>query len=90
MTSTYYTHHIGMTSYLDGAHVDDAAQLVDHQGGQGLAGHILGNDEQGLVQAGHLRGTEQGSTCCSTFAYGINACAVSQLHRGRFMRNNFV
>jgi hypothetical protein len=39
---------------LDRAHLQGAAQLVDHQGGQRLALDILGDDEQRLARARHL------------------------------------
>ena len=39
---------------LDGCDVEDATDLVDHQGGQRLTGHILGKDQQRLVQLGDL------------------------------------
>ena len=34
---------------LDGADLQGAAQLVDHQGGQGLALDVLGDDQEGLA-----------------------------------------
>jgi hypothetical protein len=39
---------------LDGAGLEDAADVVHHQGGQGLALHVLGDDQQGLAGLGHL------------------------------------
>jgi hypothetical protein len=39
---------------LDRTHLQGAAQLVHHQGGQGLALHVLGDDQQGLAHLGHL------------------------------------
>src|SRR5712691_8775974 len=39
---------------LHRAHLQRAAQLVDHQRGQRLALHVLGNDEQGLARLRHL------------------------------------
>ncbi len=40
---------------LDGADVEDASQLVDHQRGQRLPAHVLCDDEQRRVQTRHLR-----------------------------------
>jgi hypothetical protein len=37
---------------LDGADLDDAAHVVDHQRGQGLAFDVLGDDHQGLAGLG--------------------------------------
>src|SRR5215467_8643756 len=34
--------------------VERAAELVHHEGGQGLALHVLGDDEEGLARARHL------------------------------------
>src|SRR5690606_33796718 len=39
---------------LDGDDVEGAAQLVDHEGGQGFAFDVLGDDEEGLAGAGHF------------------------------------
>ena len=39
---------------LHGAGVQGPSQLVDHQGGQGLAIHLLRNDEERPAQLGHL------------------------------------
>ena len=41
------------TRGLDRGHVQGAAQLVDHQGGQGLAVHVLGDDDERLAHLGH-------------------------------------
>jgi hypothetical protein len=41
---------------LDGGHLDDAAEIVDHQGGQGLTLDILGDDQKRLAGLG--RGLE--------------------------------
>ncbi len=39
---------------LDGADVERAAELVDHQGGEGLALDILGDDQEGFALLGDL------------------------------------
>ena len=41
---------VAVAGRLDGAHVEDAAQLVDHQRGQGLALDVLGDDQQRLAR----------------------------------------
>ena len=39
---------------LDGADVDGATELVHHEGGQGFAFDLFGDDQQGLAGLGHL------------------------------------
>ena len=39
---------------LDAHHVQGAPQTVDHQGAEGLALHVLGDDEQLLTGLQHL------------------------------------
>ena len=39
---------------LDGGDLQRAAELVDHQGGQGFAFDVLGDDQQGLAGLGDL------------------------------------
>src|SRR5690606_5160711 len=38
---------------LDGGDLDDATHVVDHQGGQGFAFHVLGDDQQRTTGLGH-------------------------------------
>src|SRR5690606_9438037 len=38
---------------LDGSHFDDAAHVVDHQGSQGFAFHVLSHDQQRTTGLGH-------------------------------------
>ena len=50
---------------LDGADLDDAANGVDHQGGQGLTLDVLGDEQQGLAGLGHaLEHRAAGRGCC--------------------------
>ena len=49
---------IAIARGLDGGDLEDAAQLVDDQGGQGLALDVLGDDQERLVGLGDL--LEQG------------------------------
>ena len=39
---------------LDGADVEGAAELVDHEGGQGFAFDVFGDDEERLAGLGDL------------------------------------
>ena len=41
---------IAVAGGLDGTDVEDAAHLVDHQRGQGLAFDVLGDDQQRLAR----------------------------------------
>ena len=45
---------VAVAGGLDGHHLQDAAQLVHDQGGQGFALDILGDDEQRLLGGDHL------------------------------------
>ena len=44
---------VAVAGGLDGTHVQNAAQLVDHQRGQGLALDVLGDDQQRLAGLAH-------------------------------------
>ena len=45
---------VAVAGRLDGGDLEDAAQLVDDQGGQGFALDVLGDDQQRLVGLGDL------------------------------------
>src|SRR6266566_4133047 len=52
-----FQHRLAAVTEARGLHahaLERAADLVDHQGGQRLALHILGHDEERLARAGHL------------------------------------
>ena len=60
---------IAIAGRLDGADLEDAAHLVDDQGGQRLALDVLGDDQQRLVRlADRFQQRDQRSWRCEIFS----------------------